>query len=145
MYRVIDAELRSALGEMTGDERGVYVFLDRHKTEPGRWTVNSLGTKKLKGWPESPLATDYEALLKLANEQKKEIIFMFNPADDLKVAELAGHPFAMPLDRRDYDLLILVGEKEFETPTAKWRFDVPGQWSKQISGGSPRIAFPPKK
>lgn len=138
-FRLIDAELKSALKEMSPEEKGKYVFLSRLKGDLIGWRAGKLTLKGPKWeWEEPTGVFSFKAMVEAAEAKGLEIIALDDPADDFRVAAMVGHVFAMPLDKRGKNLLLLVGELEFTTPTAHWKYDVPGRWFKtDLTNSSP--------
>jgi hypothetical protein len=142
---MITQQFKAELKEMSAEEKGKYVFLSRLKGDIIGWRAGKLTLKGPRWeWEEPTGVFSFERLFEAANEKGLEVIALDDPADDYILAGLVGHVFAMPLDKRGRNLLLLVGELEFTTPTAHWKYSVPGRWFKTDltnSSATPIIQF----
>lgn len=139
-YELITPDLTNQIKKMSDEEKSKVIFLQREEGSIGYWRVKKLiGEEGAKYDP-----FEFETLVIAAKAAGQRVIFMSDPTDDLRITSLVGSSFALPLDERDRKLLLLVGETEFETPTKKWRYDVPGNWyvtDLSSSSSSPIIQF----
>jgi hypothetical protein len=104
----------------------LYVFMER--TGVCKWTPRS--------WYDSDYAfIDQEIWIndvedRVVLDPSHELIWMESPAEDLRAAELAGHPFGMPDTEMARSILLFFGTTRLESDTHVFEYGVPGTWNK---------------
>ncbi len=128
MYQVVSSDLKAELAKMTDDDKSKYIFLSRREGLEPIWEINFLVKRdRCEGTVH---ACDFKMYLDEEQRNGYNVVFLSDPAEDMKIAALVGHKFCWPRTFKGLELL-QAGKLELETKDGvRYNYDV-GHWWKE--------------